>query len=63
MLQKRLRSLLLLLVEQENLINIHIKKIINEFKAMNTERQRRLLLYIYKSYAITNVYLKIKLCY
>lgn len=62
MLQKILESFLLLFVEQENLVNIRVKKKINGFKAMDTERQRRLLVYIYKLCAITNVYLKIKLC-
>lgn len=29
---------------------------------MNTEGQHRLLLYVYKLYTMTNIYLKIKLC-
>lgn len=41
MLQKSLESLLF---EQKNVINIQIEKIIDEFKAMNTNGERRLLL-------------------
>lgn len=57
-LHERLKFLLLLLVAQEIVINIQIDKVIN---AVNTERERRLLLEVYKLRATTNVYLKIKL--
>lgn len=55
MLQKRLESLLLQFVKQKNLVNIQIEKVIYEFKAMNTERRHRLL-YVYKLYAIINMF-------
>lgn len=44
MLQERLESLLLLFVEQETLMNIQIEEVIDEFKIMNNERERRLSL-------------------
>ncbi|CAI6354123.1 unnamed protein product [Macrosiphum euphorbiae] len=39
MLQERLESFLLLLVEQEKLMNVQIEEVIDEFKSMNNERE------------------------
>jgi len=44
MLQERLESFLLLFVEQEKLMNVQIEEVIDEFKSMNNERERRLVL-------------------
>lgn len=44
MLQERLESFLLLFVEQEKLMNVQIEEIIDEFKSLNNEKERRLVL-------------------
>jgi len=44
MLQERLESFLLLFVEQEKLMIVQIEEVIDEFKSMNNERERRLVL-------------------
>lgn len=48
MQQERLESLLTLFVEQNNVNNIKIETVIDEFKTMNT-RERRVQYYKYKS--------------
>lgn len=63
MLQERLKPLLLVLVEQQNLINVQIKILIDEFNALNTEGDHGLLLYLYRLCAMINIYLKIILFY
>jgi len=44
MLRERLESFLLLFVEQEKLMKVQNEEVIDEFKFMNNERQRRIVL-------------------
>lgn len=42
---------------------LKFEKVIDKFKAMNTEGERSLLLKVYKLCAMTNLYLKINFYY